>query len=433
MEKYEMKHASSEISTNNRPLTDTREWMYALPGILLCLAALVMLIADVLLPGMTDKQCIVYPVICRAVMVISSVVMLIQAIGSKSDFLHKPDLTDACFAGFVLFMLISTCINGFTGEALFSVPYRYVGVVDLIVYIAVYMGCSRRVSSKGLRNAFLICFMLIADLICVAFIYDWFVKDIPAMGCENPASAIFFHDNHYAYFLVIAIMISIGYFIYGTVPEMIAGLVSMLLNLFALGVNRTAGCFIAVGTSVIIIIIYTVIRHRDCSRRALALAIAYLAGAIFLIVANGILRDDLILLVKEVIEILRGGDTTYAGHGRWRLWKITVDYLLDEPFFGYGCEGISETLYDYVEISSPHNEPLAYAAFFGIPAAILYVTGCISSIVKGLRSGDTDNSRVIAAFAAMGYLISSVFGVAMFYTAPYLFILIGLSDPYNES
>lgn len=432
MDQYEMKHASSEISPDG-PQNDTREWLYVLPGILLCLAALAMLIADILFPGMADRQYDLYPAICRTVMVISSAVMLLQAAGRRSGFLQKPDLTDVFFAGFVLLMLVSTCINGFTHEALFSVPYRYVGVVDLMVYIAVYMGCSRRIASKRLKNAFLMYFMLTADLIGGVFIYDWFIKDIPAIGSENPASAIFFHDNHYAYFLVIAIMISIGYFIYGNVSEMIAGLVSMLLNLFALGVNRTAGCFLAVGASVVIIFIYTVIRHREYSRRALILAVSYLAGAIFLIIANGILRDDLILLVKEVCEILRGGDTTYAGHGRWRLWKITVDYIIDEPFFGYGCEGISETLYDYVEIASPHNEPLAYAAFFGIPAAILYVAGCISSIVKGLRTGGSDTGRVIAAFAAMGYFISSLFGVAMFYTAPYFFILIGLAVSDNES
>lgn len=433
MDQFEMKHASTEIPPKSGPQLNAREWLCMLPGFLLCLAALIMLIADVASPDMTDKQYVLYPVICRSVMVISSVVMLLQAIGNRTAFLHSPDLTDVFFAGFVLLMLISTCINGFSREALLSVPYRYVGVVDLIVYIAVYMGCSRRVTSKRLRNSFLICFMLTADLICGVFIYDWFIKDIPAIGSENPASAIFFHDNHYAYFLVIAIIISIGYVIYGNVPEMIAGLVSMLLNLFALGVNRTAGCFIAVGAAVVVIIIYTIIRRRDSSRRALVLAIAYLAGAVFLIIANGILRDDLILIVKEIGEILRGGDTTYAGHGRWRLWKITADYIIDEPFFGYGCEGISDILYDYVEIASPHNEPLAYAAFFGIPAAILYVAGCISAIVKGLRTDSSDNTRMIAAFAALGYLISSIFGVAMFYTAPYFFIMIGLAVSYNKS
>ena len=220
-----------------------------------------MVIADVVYSGMTEYMYILYPAIFRAVMVVSTAVMVFQAARSRRDFMQRPDLMDGFFAGFILLMLNSTCINGFTREALFSVPYRYVGVVDIIVYIVVYMGCSRRVDSEQMRNVFLIFFMLISDIICGVFIWDWFIKDIPAIGIENPASAIFFHDNHYAYFLVMAIMISIGYFIYGTVPEMTAGLVSMLLNLFCLGVNRTAGCFIAVGgaaTAIIIVIVVIV-------------------------------------------------------------------------------------------------------------------------------------------------------------------------------
>ena len=427
-----MKHASSEMPSKERTAVNTREWMYALPGLLLCLAALIVLIADVLLPDMADKQYIVYPVICRAVMVISSVVMLIQAVGSRSDLLHKLDLTDAFFSGFVLLMLVSTCINGFTHDALFSVPYRYVGVIDLIVYIAVYMGCSRRLSSERLRNTFLISFMIVADLICGVFIYDWFVKDIPAIGSENPASAIFFHDNHFGYFLVVSIVISAGYFICGTAAEMIAGLVSMLLNLLALGICRTAGGFLAIGAAILIMIVYTLVKHRERSRNALILAAAFMLGMLFLMIVSDSLRLELIWIFKEALVVLQGGDTTYIGHGRWTLWTITVDYLIDEPFFGYGCEGISETLYDYVEIANPHNEPLTYAVYFGIPAAILYVAGCLSSIVKSLRYGNYDSGRVIAAFAAIGYLISSLFGVAMFYTAPYFFILLGLANSYNE-
>ena len=428
-----MKHASSEIISGYGTRNDNRARTYALPGILLCLAAFVMLAADVLLPGMTDRQYVMYPVICRSIMVVSTAVMLFQAVSSRADFMHRTDLTDIFFAGFVLLMLVSTCINGFTREALFSVPYRYVGVVDIIVYIAVYMGCSRRMYSERLRNGFLICYMLVADLVCGVFFFDWFVKDIPAIGSENPASAIFFHDNHYAYYLVIAIVISVGYFIYGTVPEMTVGLVSMLANLLALGINRTAGGFLAVGVTIVFMIVYTLIKRRECFRRALILTAAYLFGVLFLIIVSKSLRLEVIYIFKEAMVVLRGGDTTYIGHGRWTLWEITLGYLADAPLFGYGCEGLSETLYDYLGIANPHNEPLTYAVSFGIPAAVLYVAGCISAVRKGLRCDKDDDSRMIAGFAAMGYLLSSVFGVAMFYTAPYFFILMGLSAAYNEA
>ena len=43
-----------------------------------------------------------------------------------------------------------------------------------------------------------------------------------------------------------------------------------------------------------------------------------------------------------------------------------------------------------------------------------------------------DSSCMIAAVAALSYLISSMFGVAMFYTVPYFFILIGLASSNNR-
>jgi O-antigen ligase len=434
-----MKHGSKIESAEEKPAMNASGWVYALPGVLLCLAALAMLVMDVVSAGMVEKQYVYYPVICRAVMVISTVAMLSQTVLHGPDFFRKPDLTAMLFAGFALCMVISTCFNGFSKEALFSVPYRYVGVVDLMVFMAVYMGCSKRVGSKTLRHIILLCFMLTADLVCGVFLYDWFVSDIPAIGSENVVSAIFYHDNHYGYFLVIAIMISAGYFIYGSIAAAAAGLLSLGLNLLALAVNRTAGCFIAVGAAIVIMIIYTFIFQKNYFKRAAILAAAFIAGAVFLVAASEALRDDLVLLMKEVFEILRGGDTTFAGHGRWQLWKITADYISDEPLCGYGCEGIRDILYDYTEISSPHNEPLTYAAFFGIPAAVLYTAGCLSAIISGLRRRSSvdsqdkqEHSRVIAAFAALGYLISSLFGVAMFYTVPYLFIFMGLAASFDS-
>ena len=437
---YEMNHGSKEISSENEPASKSSGWLYSLPGILLCLAAIAMLVMDVASAGMVEKQYVIYPVICRTVMVISTVLMLSQAIWNGSDCFHKPDLTMGLFAGFALCMIISTCINGFSEEALFGMPYRYVGVIDLIVFMAAYMGCSRRVTSEKLRHTFLIFFVLTADLICGVFLYDWFISDIPSISSENAVSAIFFHDNHYGYFLVMAVMISAGYFMYGSIAAAAAGLLSLGLNLLALAVNRTAGCFIAVVAAMVIIIIYTVLFQKKYSGRAAFLAAAFIAGAVFLVAASEALHDDLILLVREVIEILHGGDAIYAGHGRWRLWEITADYISDEPLFGYGCEGISDILYDYTEITSPHNEPLTYAAFFGIPAAVLYTAGSITAVIFGLsrrktageQDGEGDHSTEIAAFAALGYLISSLFGVAMFYTVPYLFILMGLAASFNN-
>ena len=96
--------------------------------------------------------------------------------------------------------------------------------------------------------------------------------------------------------------------------------------------------------------------------------------------------------------------------------------------WGYGCEGIADMMKGYTLTSSPHNEPLTYAAFFGIPAALLYCAAVLTSVIKGLKTNQCDDACRTAAFAALGYFVSSIFGVAMFYTAPFLFIFLGLSS-----
>jgi len=114
-----------------------------------------------------------------------------------------------------------------------------------------------------------------------------------------------------------------------------------------------------------------------------------------------------------------------AGHNRWLLWQITMEHIASRPFLGYGCEGLSETLMDLTGRANPHNEILTYAAYFGIPAALLYAAGVLITVINGIRSGE--HASMTAAFAAAAYFISSMFGVSMFYTTPFLFVLLGLS------
>ena len=76
MSRIEMEHVSKGIRPEKEPAMNISVWMYALPGVLLCLAALAMLVMDVVSAGMVEKQYVYYPVICRAVMVISTVAML---------------------------------------------------------------------------------------------------------------------------------------------------------------------------------------------------------------------------------------------------------------------------------------------------------------------------------------------------------------------
>lgn len=181
------------------------------------------------------------------------------------------------------------------------------------------------------------------------------------------------------------------------------------------------------------------IRRNEGLKRAWVLAGLFSAGVAAALIVSGQLRTELVYTMREAVDILKGNGSPVMGHGRWELWQLTAGYISERPLFGYGCEGINEMLYEDTAggvnpVSNAHCEPLTYAAFYGIPAALLYTAGCISAMIKGLRavkrdaaSGSMDACICIAAYAAAGYFISSLFGVEMFYTAPFFFILLGIA------
>ena len=132
---------------------------------------------------------------------------------------------------------------------------------------------------------------------------------------------------------------------------------------------------------------------------------------------------------------------TAAGHNRWLLWTETWKYIIKKPLLGYGCEGLSDVLMDSLGRANPHNEVLAYAAQFGIPAAVFYTLSIIALLTRPFlkhKNAETkngvsmDGSCCAGLLAAFGYFISSLFGVTMFYTLPFFFIFLGLSVPDDD-
>ena len=136
--------------------------------------------------------------------------------------------------------------------------------------------------------------------------------------------------------------------------------------------------------------------------------------------------------VGDVISDPLENKNNKAGSGRWRLWKGAAKYIVKEPWLGYGVEGLLNTHY----IGTPHNELLQYAEFFGIPAMLLYVLACaVIMLTVLILNKKMDFTTMICFFIALGYLASSFFGVAIYYTTPFVYIFLGLaySEHFNRS
>ncbi len=96
----------------------------------------------------------------------------------------------------------------------------------------------------------------------------------------------------------------------------------------------------------------------------------------------------------------------------------------ESPLLGFGVEGLLNTHH----VGTPHNELLQYAEFFGIPAALIYLSAVIAVIVTILKRSREFSSMTFVCFCVMvGYFVSSLFGVAIYYTTPFMYIFLGLT------
>ena len=109
------------------------------------------------------------------------------------------------------------------------------------------------------------------------------------------------------------------------------------------------------------------------------------------------------------------------------LWIETIKCAFERPLVGYGTEGIKDHLAQFTGDERTHNEFLQYFGFYGIPAGICYFSAVMSVFIHGLKNKKKLSKYEIAALAvAFAYCVSAFFGSSRTYTAPYLFIFLGL-------
>lgn len=398
----------------------------SLPALLLCAVTFVMLVLDMLLPAMSSLQYVVYPLLVKMAGLVGIVCAAACFVSDQYDRRFVPGAETAFFAVFSLLMILSTGVNGLSKEAVFGVPYRYVGVFDIILFMVVYMYCPTHIRSEKWKERILLIYMLVADCIALAFIVDELFGIVVAFHDKREPGAIFFHGNHYGYYLAIAILISAGFFMMKKGMLMTAGLVSFALNLAALAFNRTMGAFLAAGAALMLFAVYSIVNKRSVKWKPWSIILIPSVIIATALIMSPVLRKDAAEILFEFRELASGVNDIYAGNGRWGIWQFVLDLIALKPLLGYGCEGIRTPLRLYALTESPHNEVLTYAVYFGIPAAIAYTGGVITSIIKVVRRRSANDACIIAAFAAAAYFISSLVGVAFFYTVPFFFMMLGM-------
>ena len=372
----------------------------------------------------------IFPII-RFLSIVYYVVFIYVTIKKKSFAAFK-NLVFLFFGFLVFWMLLSTFVNGWNTYAIYGDSYRNESVLSQICFFLVFFLISFTIKSNRIKCILVRLLTIISiylSIISIVF-FNTFKED-PFYKWKPSYISVFFNTNHYGYYLTVAIMLCAGMILFEK-NKIWKGvhIIALIINTVVLSLNNTFGCWLACFATLIIQIIMG--RVINCRFRKLL----FLPMALFLITTliTGFWTNNVFLsiwkFIKDLLGIVGGSsDSGSAGSGRWKIWKATVELIIKKPFFGYGVEGtIANGLEDVMHNQRPHNEYLQYAFFYGIPAGLAYAAGCVKVLKDGIkRKHQLEGITKVCLIGTLGYLISALFGNTMFYTAPYLFIFMGLA------
>ena len=338
------------------------------------------------------------------------------------------------FLAMALLILISTLVNGFTSLALHGDSYRDESVFSFWCYILCYYGCASVIRSTRLKSVLFNAFLIGSTFISAAALLDkagiLSIWHFHFVQWEGTMAAVFYQYNHFAYYLLIAVMLSAVLALYAESRVLqLLYLQAFALHTATLVINGTRGCYLAVLCTLFLTFLLLLKTNRSRLKRFWIVLTVFVAASMTGILCNpGFIGRFSRLLMDFTNIIMQDEQAAYAGSHRWTLWKLTLGYIAEKPLLGWGTEGIGERLeLESQDNDRPHCEYLQYAAFYGIPTALVYITALVSIFRKAWKQvKELPPVSIAALLTGAAYLISAVFGNTMFYTAPYPFIMLGL-------
>lgn len=339
---------------------------------------------------------------------------------------------------FLLFFVwcgLSTFFSSNVHDSFFGVPFRYGGFLQYLSYISfAILGFS--LNEKTRKIYFRVLFFA-SIIIGIMTLFNGKVSwyKLPT----NEICGIFYNINHYGYYLVYTIVVSIFLFLYDkNIIVKVIDFFGYILLLYILIINNTFGCYIAVLLTIIILFLYFIKnRENELLMTFLLVPLIFLSVIVrynddYVVASNfKELFNDVSVIFDSDNEKLPIDDfdnkINYIGNFRGGLWVRGIKYVFEKPLFGYGLENVSNRyLKDHIDIDMPHNLILQLSMTVGIIGMLLYIAGVLIVLIVGLRNTKKDDIlSLLGYFVLIAHLISAMFGVTIYYVTPYFVIILG--------
>lgn len=347
---------------------------------------------------------------------------------------------------FMIWTFISAIFAPNRNYAFYGTEYRKEGYITYLAY-AGFFSCALFLKSKKSKEWIMTIFIIAAllNIIMLELVNRGMFEKIITMRLLK--NTVFSQFNHYGYYLLLAMMTS--NFLYITQKNKIKKIffiLSYAVFCYYLILNNTFGCHLACFVTLVLFMIYSIIKKKK-------IAMAIVSIIIFVTTAiitpknmqntkkniNNLFRDIKNIVAAECVkwkdiegkeEIIEKAEK--SGTDRMALWKNGIKFFMERPILGYGPENLGEK-YEEVKIKGqsgqdrPHNLLIQVATTSGIIGLVSYTSAIGIILIRAIKNMKVDNSmHIISFFVVIAYLISAMFGNSMYYTSPYFFIFLGM-------
>ena len=347
-----------------------------------------------------------------------------------TDF--RPDGVFMYIVFAVLFIYVSLIKNKKFKQIIFAVNIVCFFLVSLIV-LQQYYGI---IGSAGVKSPGFIGKKLMA-------FYD--AKGIRIGHFFKGMTGSFYNLNHVGYYIVIGSMLISGMVIMS--KKILSKILWSLLAIYSyyiMIINDTFGCYIAIMFALLIVGVLKIFADKNLLEKGtyklwklcincllpfilfVAVSISFMAFSS----EESTITKNFKIFGKDIKSVATTKDIDEeggAGSGRMKMWVASGKMIAEKPILGYGPDNLkAEYVEKKVSLDRAHNEPIEKAVSVGIPAALVYYAGVVLAIVGFIkkRKNFTQETNILPFMAFVGYLISSLFGVFLFYTAGYFVMML---------
>lgn len=345
---------------------------------------------------------------------------------------------NVCLLAMLGWAVLSTVFSEDISRSLQGSAYRFEGILTYFFYASVFV-LAQIVHDPRWKEIYYKIFCVCACIISVSVI----LQDAGVPGVKDvlyiPLASVFFQFNHTGYYLCMSTLCTMGLLLFAkNVRQVVLYAFAVFLQMYALLVNSTLGGYLGVFVGLVAFTSFVFVgcrkrEHYRSIRTALFVAIGVFALTTALSYFDLIptssgqnMRVNFATMWDDT-EKLASGNGDSAGHGRVTLWKTGLAMLPIHPVLGFGPENMDKELQATIWNDRIDNEVLQYAIYLGIPAALLYLAALFTlAFSRGASLPRLRPAAFVAAGCVFGYLLSSMLGNSMFYTAPYFWIFLGI-------